>query len=265
MTPHEQQAEKELNEAKAAIQLMEHGKYGRVHLSEQIRELTSCLEASKRANSEMREVLKPIMFFLQDYLRTTTHPGVSRLLGNAHDALESSTSGQSYIPREKNPHMPKCPHGVDSHLRCIECEPPTAQSYIPRETLKVDNDFRDKLGRRVREVWIQWAQKQPNLKPSWLIPYDKLTEPNKEVDRLIGCSIWGDCMTALRKDIPRAVAEKMYEALNESKISILDLVKYFNTLDTTRNALEGNMVILEEALQLAQTYGLGKDKLNENS
>lgn len=60
--------------------------------------------------------------------------------------------------------------------------------------------------------------------------------------------------------IPREVWEKMYEALNESKISILDLVKYFDTSDTTRSALEGNMVILEEALQLAQKYGLGKDK-----
>lgn len=58
-------------------------------------ELTSRLEASERANSEMREALKPIMFFLQDYLKHTTHPGVSRLLGDAHDALESSTSGQS--------------------------------------------------------------------------------------------------------------------------------------------------------------------------
>jgi hypothetical protein len=44
----------------------------------------------------------------------------------------------------------------------------------------------DELGRLVREVWIEWAQEQPNPKPSWLVPYDELSEPDKEVDRRIG-------------------------------------------------------------------------------
>jgi hypothetical protein len=53
-------------------------------------------------------------------------------------------------------------------------------------------DFRDSLGRRVREVWIAWAKRQPDPKPSWLIPYDQLAEGDKEADRCIGSALWGD-------------------------------------------------------------------------
>ena len=56
--------------------------------------------------------------------------------------------------------------------------------------------MRESLGRRVREVWIEWAKRQPNPKPSWLVPYDELSEPDKEADRCIGSAIWGDCIAA---------------------------------------------------------------------
>ena len=49
-----------------------------------------------------------------------------------------------------------------------------------------DDRRRDNLGRLVREVWIAWAREQPDPKPSWLVPYDQLDEPAKEVDRRIG-------------------------------------------------------------------------------
>lgn len=45
---------------------------------------------------------------------------------------------------------------------------------------------RDQLGRFVREAWISWAKVQPHPKPSWLVPYDALSEPDKEADRIIG-------------------------------------------------------------------------------
>jgi hypothetical protein len=45
---------------------------------------------------------------------------------------------------------------------------------------------RDTLGRMVREAWVRWAQTQPSPKPSWLVPYDELSEPDKEADRQIG-------------------------------------------------------------------------------
>ena len=48
---------------------------------------------------------------------------------------------------------------------------------------------RETLGRMVREAWVRWAQTQPSPKPSWLAPYDKLTEADKEADRQIGEAI----------------------------------------------------------------------------
>lgn len=48
---------------------------------------------------------------------------------------------------------------------------------------------RDALGRRVREVWVEWAKRQPDPKPSWLVPWDELAERDKEVDRQIGETI----------------------------------------------------------------------------
>jgi len=53
------------------------------------------------------------------------------------------------------------------------------QSWLP----VINREF---LGRVVREAWVKWAQQQPNPKPSWLVPYDELSEPDKEADRQIG-------------------------------------------------------------------------------
>ena len=53
---------------------------------------------------------------------------------------------------------------------------------------------RDTLGRFVREAWVRWAETQPAPKPSWLVPYDDLAEPDKEADRRTGPlpGRWGD-------------------------------------------------------------------------
>ncbi len=45
---------------------------------------------------------------------------------------------------------------------------------------------REALGQKVREVWIDWASEQPNPKASWLVPWEGLSEPDREVDRRIG-------------------------------------------------------------------------------
>ncbi len=49
---------------------------------------------------------------------------------------------------------------------------------------------RELLGRLVREAWVRWARTQQNPKPSWLVPYDELSEPDKEADRHIGESVF---------------------------------------------------------------------------
>lgn len=48
---------------------------------------------------------------------------------------------------------------------------------------------REILGKVVRQVWIEWANEQPNAKPSWLLPWEELSEPEREVDRRIGETI----------------------------------------------------------------------------
>lgn len=45
---------------------------------------------------------------------------------------------------------------------------------------------REALGRVVRRVWIEWALEQPEPKPSWLVEWEDLPEPDREVDRRIG-------------------------------------------------------------------------------
>lgn len=45
---------------------------------------------------------------------------------------------------------------------------------------------REHLGEIVRNAWINWAQVQPNCKPSWLVPWENLSEAEKEADRRIG-------------------------------------------------------------------------------
>jgi hypothetical protein len=45
---------------------------------------------------------------------------------------------------------------------------------------------REALGRRVREVWVEWAREQPGPKPSHLVGWDDLDEGNREVDMRIG-------------------------------------------------------------------------------
>lgn len=48
----------------------------------------------------------------------------------------------------------------------------------------------EKLGRVVRKIWVRWAKTQPNLKPSWLSPWEELSDADKEVDVLIGCTLF---------------------------------------------------------------------------
>ncbi len=72
-------------------------------------------------------------------------------------------------------------------------------------------DLRERLGRRVREVRIAWAQRQPSPKPSWLVPWDDLGENDKEVDRCIGSVIWADCIAVHAGSIASAELTQLTE------------------------------------------------------
>ena len=52
-------------------------------------------------------------------------------------------------------------------------------------------DF-ESLGRIVRETWITWAQEQPDVAdhPHWLVPWEELSERDKDVDRRIAAAVY---------------------------------------------------------------------------
>lgn len=47
-------------------------------------------------------------------------------------------------------------------------------------------EMRESFGRRVREIWMEWASEQPEPKPQWLDEWEDLPEEIREVDRRIG-------------------------------------------------------------------------------
>jgi len=47
-------------------------------------------------------------------------------------------------------------------------------------------EMREVLGRRVREVWLEWARVQPDAKRSWINGWNDIEERHREVDRDIG-------------------------------------------------------------------------------
>lgn len=53
---------------------------------------------------------------------------------------------------------------------------------------------RDRLGQLVREVWIAWANEQPDIAdhPHWLVPWERLAPRDREVDRRIGERLYAE-------------------------------------------------------------------------
>lgn len=65
----------------------------------------------------------------------------------------------------------------------------------------------DALGRLVRETWVAWARKQPDVAdhPSWLVGWDDLPERDREVDRRIGQAVISAAFEGLAAHYPAAV------------------------------------------------------------
>ena len=54
----------------------------------------------------------------------------------------------------------------------------------------MNREKREQLGKMVRDVWISWASEQKDPKLSWLVSWEVLSEPDKEVDRRIGEALY---------------------------------------------------------------------------
>lgn len=82
---------------------------------------------------------------------------------------------------------PQYDHDDDCPVRALDSQP--TEAALPPAA-------RDDLGHLVRRVWVEWAKEQPSPKPSWLVPWEDLPEPDREVDRRIGEAI---AATAIRR------------------------------------------------------------------
>lgn len=51
------------------------------------------------------------------------------------------------------------------------------------------DEYIEKLAVVVREAWVVWAKEQPDPKPSWLVPWEELSETDKEADRRIARAV----------------------------------------------------------------------------
>lgn len=54
----------------------------------------------------------------------------------------------------------------------------------------IPGEPRELIGRMVRQIWVNWAQEQPNPKASWLLPWEELDKGQQEVDMRIGAALF---------------------------------------------------------------------------
>ena len=117
------------------------------------------------------------------------------------------------------------------------------------------SEDRDRLGRIVREAWTTWARAQPNIKPSWLLPFDHLDEPDKEVDRQIGETVErvvladkdahkrGSDMTDLSPDF----ADRVQLIWTSGRLQVWADIRGLEELDRLRTMLDACMAIFTVA------------------
>lgn len=99
------------------------------------------------------------------------------------------------------------------------------------------------MGRRVREVWVRWAEKQPNPKPSWLLNYDAITPAEQDADDCIGMAIWAECFDKFQSEIAELELTKQRlaaaEARSYERIAEIDEIR-----EQLANAREGDNWVL---------------------
>jgi cell division protein FtsL len=76
--------------------------------------------------------------------------------------------------------------GVARHVLGLDTPPSDREARHPEP----GRIHREMLGREVRAEWVAWAKEQPSPKASWLVPWEGLSEPDKEVDRRIGVRLY---------------------------------------------------------------------------
>jgi len=123
---------------------------------------------------------------------------------------------------------------------------------------------RESGGRLVRDVWIAWAKEQPNPKPSWLVEWDGLSEPDKEVDRRIfeACAARQmasfaaeskeESDSALRQAVDRVLRVAILAGIPEHEQDVARIVFGLKNQERVDEATRASMASMIEAKNLAQ-------------
>lgn len=85
------------------------------------------------------------------------------------------------------------------------------------------------LGKLVRSAWCSWAARQPEPKPSWLQPWEMLTEPEREVDREIGLAVQDAARSECHALIRQFASEKLgAKAMEHPGVVLDELLRYMD-------------------------------------
>ncbi|UKD55127.1 DUF2283 domain-containing protein [Amycolatopsis sp. FU40] len=110
-----------------------------------------------------------------------------------------------------------------------------------REEPAQPRQSRELLGRWVRQIWTQWANEQTAPKPSWLVPWERLDDGQREVDMRIGEALYeiGQCAADPRRlfasEEPARVKATSVEFDHEAGaayVQVLDEVVHHTTEET---------------------------------
>jgi hypothetical protein len=76
------------------------------------------------------------------------------------------------------------PIGADYHPITMDL---TINRLLTDQREFLINDLQERLGKRLRELWVEWAKKQEDIRhhADWLTGWDQLDERYKEVDRIM--------------------------------------------------------------------------------
>lgn len=112
---------------------------------------------------------------------------------------------------------------------------------------------REYLARQVREAWVRWAQTQPEPKASWLVPYDGLSEPDKEADRQIGEHIRNVILSVVEE---RAALEAFKTLLPLSPTPSADQSGVIGALRKALTDVAGHVTTMERECTGSEMGGL---------
>lgn len=154
------------------------------------------------ATERLLEESRAQLAALQRYMRAK----VTRLEHERDAAREAAVAGTAVLPMKHYAISPSVARFILAELD-IENE----RRQLPPTLVTIPAADREALGREVRRVWMEWAAEQPAPKPSWLVPWEDLDEPSREVDRRIGEALVAQ--PRRERDEARAMIRGMFERL----------------------------------------------------